>query len=69
MVLGICTFQMATQVFCARQIMFECTSLRIFVTSRVSGRGYKNAAVSVCVCVSVSALTAELFHVWSGNLV
>ncbi len=44
-----------------------------FVTSRVSGRGYKNGAVCVCVCVcvcaSVSALTADPFDIWSRNLV
>ena len=36
-------------------------------TSRVSGRGYRNGAVSVC--LFVSALKAELFDIWSRNLV
>ncbi len=43
-------------------------TFRLF-TSRVSGRGYKNGAVCVCVCQSVSTLTAELFDVRSPNLV
>ena len=44
-----------------------------FVTSRVSGRDYKNGLVrlSVClsVCLFVSALTADSFDVRSWNLV
>ena len=31
----------------------------LFVTSRVSGRGYKNEAVCGCVCQCVNAITAE----------
>ena len=42
-------------------VMFVCG----IITSRVSGRGYKNGAV----CLSVSTLTAEPFGVGSWNLV
>ena len=41
------------------------------ITSRVSCWSYKNGTVRLCVCVcpSVSALTAEPFDIWSQNLV
>ena len=38
-------------------------------TPRVSVRGYRNGPVRVCVCLSVSTLTAEPFDVWSRYLV
>ena len=42
------------------------------ITSRVSGRGYRNGAVCVsvclCVCQLVSTLTAERIDILSRNL-
>ncbi len=42
-------------------------------TSRISGLGYKNCPVHLCVCLSaclfVIVLMAELFDIWSQNLV
>ncbi len=40
-----------------------------FFTSRVSGRGYKNGGVCVCVCQCVNTLTAEPIGIHSQNLV
>ncbi len=41
----------------------------IIITSRVSGRGYRNVAVFMCVCLCVGILTPELFDISSWNLV
>ena len=56
-----------------RHTSYYILLLYIFFTSRVSGRGYKNGSVCGCVCVSVcvcvNTLMAELFDIWSPNLV
>ena len=43
--------------------------LSILFTSRVSGQGYRNGPVCVCVCPCVNTLVAEALHLWSRNLV
>ena len=46
-----------------RMFTFQYLSmwLCLFITSRVSGRGHRIGPISVCVCVSLSTLTAKPF--------
>ena len=63
--------QLQLQYFVSGMVKNLPTKVVIVITSRISGRGYRNGAVCVCVCVClfVSALTAEPLNIWSRNLV